>query len=133
MNIVTTIAQWSIRIAGPIMLILGLLFWSDNALFLIPLHMTIGLLLVLVLWTLAIIAAISGVNPGFAALVAVWALIMPILGLSQERLLPGGAHWLIQLLHLLVGIGAIALGERLARSVKSTRTRVASVNVNMKR
>lgn len=128
MNRVTTIAQTAIRVAAPIMLILGLLFWTDNALFLVPLHMMIGLLLVLALWTLALIAAISGVNLGLVALVVVWSLVMPTLGLTQQRLLPGSAHWLIQVLHLLVGVGAIALGERLARSIKSARASTAATS-----
>lgn len=133
MSIATTIANMFIRIAGVIMIVLGLLFWTDNAQFLIPLHMTIGLLIVLALWTLAIIAAISGVNPGLVALAAVWSLVMPALGLTQERLLPGGAHWLIQVLHLLVGIGALALGEQLARRIKAVHLRTPSVNVPAQR
>ncbi|MGZ3680688.1 MAG: hypothetical protein ACXWQR_19490 [Ktedonobacterales bacterium] len=133
MSIATTIAQLFIRIAGPIMIILGLLFWTGNALFLIPLHMTIGLLLVLALLTLALTAAISRVNPGFVALVAIWSLILPALGLTQERLLPGAAHWLIQTLHLLVGIGAIALGEQLARRIKAVRKHTPSVTVPAQR
>ncbi len=133
MNIVTTIARMFIRIAGAIMIILGLLFWTDNAEFLIPLHMTIGLVLVLALWTLSIIAALSGVNPGLIALVVVWSLVMPALGLTQQRLLPGSAHWLIQTLHLLVGIGALALGEQLARRIMAARLRAPSINVPLKR
>ncbi len=133
MNIVTTIARMFIRIAGAIMIILGLLFWTDNAEFLIPLHMTIGLVLVLALWTLSIIAALSGVNPGLIALVVVWSLVMPALGLTQQRLLPGSAHWLIQTLHLLVGIGALALGEQLARRITATRLHAPSINIPAKR
>ena len=133
MSIATTVTQLFIRIAGPIMIILGLLFWTDNALFLIPLHMTIPLLIVLALWTLALIAANSGVNPGLVALVAVWSLVMPALGLTQQRLLPGGAHWLIEVAHLLVGIGALALGEQLARRIKAARVRAPSVNVPAQR
>ncbi len=133
MNVVTTIARMFIRIAGAIMIILGLLFWTDNAEFLIPLHMTIGLLLVLALWTLSTIAALSGVNLGLVALVVVWSLVMPALGLTQQRLLPGGAHWLIQTLHLLVGIGAITLGELLARRIIAARLRAPSIKVPAQR
>lgn len=133
MRITTTAAQLFIRIAGPIMIILGLLFWTGNALFFVPLHMTIGLLLVLALWTLAVVAAISRVNPGFIALVAVWSLVMPALGLTQERILPGAAHWLIQILHLLVGIGAIALGEQLARRIKAVRILVPTATIPTQR
>jgi hypothetical protein len=60
------------------------------------------------------------------ALAIAWGLVVPILGLSQDGLLPGPAHWVIQVLHLLVGLAAIGLAEALsvrlvapARSVQS--------------
>ena len=122
----TTIARWLVRLLGTIMLILGTLFWTGNALSLIPVHMLLGLALVLTLWTLAILAARGGVHPGLVALAIAWGLVVPILGLSQDGLLPGPAHWVIQVLHLLVGLAAIGLAEALsvrlvapARSVQS--------------
>jgi len=42
---------------------------------------------------------------------------VPVLGLAQDRLLPGSAHWLIQVLHLLVGLAAIGQGEALAARI----------------
>ena len=47
---------------------------------------------------------------GLVALAAVWGLIVPILGVMQTQLLPGGAHWVIEVIHLLVGLVAIGLG-----------------------
>jgi hypothetical protein len=44
-----------------------------------------------------------------------WGFIVLLLGLSQDQLFPGPAHWLIKLLHLLVGLSAIGLAELLAR------------------
>jgi hypothetical protein len=43
---------------------------------------------------------------------------VPILGVTQSGLLPGDYHWVIQALHLAVGLGAIGLAEELARRIK---------------
>jgi hypothetical protein len=119
MNITAAVLQIAVRIIGPIMIILGLLFWSGNALQLIPLHMLIGITLVLIMWALAVLGAVAGLNLGFVALTAVWGLVIPILGLTQERLLTNSLHWLIQLLHLAVGLVALALADRLAAGIKA--------------
>jgi hypothetical protein len=82
----------------------------------------VGFVLVFSLWTLAVLAARAGVHPGLVALAIVWGFIVPVLGLTQERLLPGDAHWVIQVLHLLVGLGAIGQAEGLAARIKGRRT-----------
>jgi hypothetical protein len=97
------------------MIVLGLLFWTGSALALIPVHMLVGLLLVLTLWTIAVLAARTGEQPGLVAAGLLWGLVVPILGVTQDQLLPGPAHWTIKVLHLLLGLGAIALAEILAR------------------
>jgi hypothetical protein len=122
MNSTTTVIQMLVRLCGVILVILGVLFWSGNALSLIPVHMLVGLLLVLLLWTQAVIAARAGVSPGLVALAAIWGLVVPALGVTQTGLLPGDLHWLIQILHLLVGIVAIVLAESLAQRTKSRRS-----------
>jgi hypothetical protein len=119
MKTAVTIAQVLVRATGVIQLVLGLLFWTGNATGLVPLHMLIGFLLVLGLWTVAGLAARAGVQPGLVALAAIWGLVVPVLGLTQEELLPGSAHWLVQVLHLLVGLGAIGLSENLAARAKA--------------
>ena len=48
----------------------------------------------------------------------IWVVIVPLLGLNQTSLLVGPNHWVIQVLHLVVGLGAIALAETLARRIK---------------
>jgi hypothetical protein len=55
----------------------------------------------------------------------VWGLIAPILGLTQANILTGNFHWVIQVIHLLIGIGAMGWGERLAIAIKA-RTPVAA-------
>jgi hypothetical protein len=121
-----TVLQMLIRIAGLIQILLGLAFWTGNLLTLIPIHMLVGLVLVLALLILAILAARSGVNPGLVALAIVWALIVPVLGVTQAQLLPGAFHWVIEIVHLLVGLGAMALSERLAEMSKQNREAVLS-------
>jgi hypothetical protein len=104
-----------VRVLGAILIVLGLLFWSGNALALIPVHMLAGILLVLSLWTMAILAARAGEQPGLVALAFAWGLVVPILGVTQDSLLPGPAHVAIKVLHLLLGLGAIGLADVLAR------------------
>jgi hypothetical protein len=121
LSITTTIAQVLIRICGPIALVLGVLFWTGNALTLLPVHMLAGIVLVFALWILAILAAISGVQRGLVALAILWGLIVPILGITQNQLVPGALQWVIQVLHLLIGIAAMGLGNGLARRITQTQ------------
>src|SRR5947208_15200367 len=101
------IVQWLVRLIGATMLLLGISFWTGNAVSLIPVHMLLGLAFVLLLWTLAGLGLRAGVPIGLAIVAFAWGLVVPILGLNQDGLLPGPLHWLIQVLHLLVGLGAI--------------------------
>ena len=121
MQTATAIAQLLTRFTGLIQIVLGLLFWTGSARGMIPVHMLLGFVLVLALWALAVLAARAGVDPGIVALAVLWGLLVPVLGLTQERLLPGDGHWLIQVLHLLVGLGAIGQGEGLAARIGHAR------------
>jgi hypothetical protein len=118
MRTATTVIQMLLRVLGLIMIVLGLLFWTGNALNLIGLHMLLGIIVVLLLWALAIMAARSGISLGLVALGSAWGLIVVALGMTQNQLLPGDAHWVIKVLHLLVGIIALGIAERLAGSIK---------------
>ena len=100
---------------------LGLLFWTNNAFALIPIHILVGFVLVLALWALAILAGLAGVSRVPVVLALVWGLIVPFFGLTQSQILPGPAHWVIEVLHLLVGLAAIGLGARLARLIGQVR------------
>lgn len=126
MRTVATVAQWLVRVTGLIQIVLGLLFWTGNQLTLVPVHMLVGLILVLSLWTVAFVAARSGVQPGFVAVAFLWGLVVPILGVEQTQILVGGAHWLVQVLHLLVGLVAIGMAEGLGRRIRETAPAVAA-------
>ena len=113
-----TALQMGIRVVGVVQLALGLIFWTGNALGLVDLHQLIGILLVLGLWTQAALAHRAGVPASLVAGAAVWGLLVPIVGLAQRDLLPGSAHWVIQVIHLLLGVGLLATAERLAIRAK---------------
>jgi hypothetical protein len=120
-----TAIQMGIRAVWLVQLALGLLFWTGNATGLVDLHQLLGILLVLALWTQAALAARAGVEPRLVAVAAVWGLLVPIVGLTQTNLLTGSLHWLIQVIHLLLGIGLIGLAERLATTAKARLAPVA--------
>ena len=126
MQLTFTVAQWLVRGCGVLLLILGLLFWTGDALGLIPVHMLLGVLLVFGLWLEAALASQMNVPVGLVATAAVLGLIVLALGLTQTSLLPGSGHWIIQVLHLLVGVAAIASGEMIGGRVRRDRLATAS-------
>jgi hypothetical protein len=125
MRSAVTALQTAIQAVGLVQLALGVLFWTGNALALVDLHELLGILLVLGLWTMAALAHRAGVPAGLVALAAVWGLVVPIIGFTQRELLPGSAHWVIQVIHLLLGIGLIGLAENLATRAKARLAPVA--------
>ena len=120
-----TALQMGIRVVWVVQLVLGVLFWTGNALGLVDLHQLLGILLVLALWTMAALAHRAGVPAGLVAAAAVWGLVVPIVGLTQRDLFAGSAHWVIQVVHLLLGIGLLALAENLATRAKAGLAPVA--------
>jgi hypothetical protein len=89
-------------------LILGLLFWIANIDF-ISLHMLLGLTVALSLLVLGLVALGTRGMRLLGVVGIIYALILPVFGLTQEQILDTDAHWVIQVAHLLVGIGALAL------------------------
>lgn len=119
MQTVTNIAHITLRITAVIQIALGLLFWAGVAYSLIPVHMLSGLVLVLSVWVLAVVALARGVNRGLALVAILWGLGVPVLGVMQSGLLRGSMHWIIEVIHLVVGLIAIGMGMRLAGSLKA--------------
>lgn len=113
MQVVSTGAQWVVRVCGVVLLILGLLIWAENMRNLIQIHTWLGLLMVLGLWVLAVAGARLGAPIGLAAGLAVMGLLVVALGMAQASLMPGGTHWIIQIVHLLLGMAAVGMAEAL--------------------
>jgi uncharacterized membrane protein YuzA (DUF378 family) len=121
MRLATTAARTVVRAAGLIQIVLGGLFWFDSQLQLIPIHMLVGFLLVIGLWTLAGLGAASGVPLARVVLAVAWGVLVPWLGLNQAEMLGGDYHWLVQVIHLVVGLAAIWQAEGLAVAIGRRR------------
>jgi len=102
------ILQIIVGLAGLCALVLGLLIWVAN-IELTDIHMLFGLLVTLGLLVMSIIALTASGLRIWGMVGIVYAIIVLIFGESHSTLLVGHLHWLIQTLHLLVGIGAIGL------------------------
>jgi len=118
MKTTATALQMLIRLSGVILIILGGLFWSHMALQWMGLHMILGFVLVLALWVLALLGARAGVSMGMVGVALVWGLLVVFVGVKQTSLMPGSAHWVIQVIHLVLGLGAMGLGEALGARIK---------------
>jgi len=120
MQMAAVVMRWIVRIGGLIQIALGLTFWTQRGLSLIPIHMMIGLLVALGLATLGILAWRSGGSAVRAVVAILWALALPVFGFAHIGLLPGKWHWVIRVLHLAIGIGALGFADRLAEQALST-------------
>lgn len=118
MKTAVTVSHMTIRVSGLLLILLGIAIWTGRADQFTPVHELLGFVLVLSLWALSFFAARAGVAMRWVVVAVAWGLVAPILGLTQQSLLTGDLHWTIQVLHLLVGLGAIGLGENLARLMK---------------
>jgi hypothetical protein len=119
------IASIVLRFAGMLAVILGILFWSGNGLNLVAIHMLLGILVVLSLWTVGIGQAFSsGGSWPLAGAAFLLGLLVVFVGMRQTSLLVGPFHWVIQVVHLLLGMLAIGVGQFAAtRGRKSSTVR----------
>ena len=126
---VMKIAQWVLRIAFLLALIIGLAFWGQPGLpysnpALKGIHMLLGIIVVLSLWTIGLamgLGRVKGASFGLAIGTFVVGLLVAIVGLWQESW-KGGAGTanveLINTLHLLLGLAAVGFGEMVVARVK---------------
>ena len=118
MRTAITLARRTVQLTGMTQVLLGLLLWTGRAPGVRTPHMIIGVGFVLGLLALAGLAARAGRGCGLAATTAALGLVLPVFGALHPRLLPGPGHWLIRLLHLALGLAAMALAARLERAVR---------------
>jgi hypothetical protein len=102
------ILQIIVGIAGLCALVLGLVIWIAD-IDLTDIHMLFGLLVTLGLLVMSIIALTAPGLRIWGLVGIVYAIILLIFGESQSNILAGNLHWLMQVLHTLIGIGALVL------------------------
>ena len=108
-----------LRLCGSAALLLGLAFWLGYGRSLTWLHIRLGTAVVALLLVIAGLAWRAGAGVRIVALAVGWSILVWFLGMRQGRILPGSFHWVVEVAHLAVGMIAIALGERLAATVKA--------------
>ena len=111
------ISLWIVRLAGTLQLVLGALFWTGHAYTFLPLHIISGTVIVLTLWTVAVLALIAGIRRGLALFGLVWGFALPAFGMQQAAMLVGSMHWIVRVLHLLMGLAAMALAGTLGQAI----------------
>jgi hypothetical protein len=120
---VIRIASAVLTLAGLLALISGALFWTGTALNLMALHMLMGFLAVGALCVIGLAQAFAGrgswIIAGCALIVGA---VMIVIAMTQASLLPGEFHWIIQVIHLALGLLTIGIGHMAA-----ARYRKASV------
>lgn len=117
---VSRILLWAMRIGAGVQVVVGLGLWTATWYSLVGMHRTTGIVYVLVFWGLAILALAQRRNVKLALFALVWGLVIAALGFAQQRLLVGDLHWIVRVVHLIVGASAVPIAERLAR--RSTAT-----------
>jgi hypothetical protein len=112
------IPHWTVRIAGSVMIVLGLLIWTGSLDGLIPIHMLVGIVLVVALWVLSWQAYRVGVTRGLVWSALVIGLILPIVGIAQKDVLHADDNVIVPIVHLGLGLLAIGLGEALTAAMQ---------------
>jgi hypothetical protein len=111
-------AQWvrvggmALRLLFVIQLIFGLIFWFSGTHGLAWLHMLLGILFVIVVWYLGVMQGLlDNGSLGLTLATFIVGLLLAIVGMTQTTILLGRAHWVIQVIHLLLALTAVGLGE----------------------
>jgi uncharacterized membrane protein YuzA (DUF378 family) len=119
------VTQIVARVIAVVQVALGIVVWTGHGDSLIPVHIAVGLLLVIDLWAAVALGLRPGAPTGLAILALVWSVGMTVFGLVQANILPGDIHVAVQVLHLVIGLAAVGLVEALARSSRR-RDKVAA-------
>ena len=86
--------------------------------------MLLGIVLVLALWAVAGLALQTGARPTLPAVAIAWGVLMAAFGLTQAQILPGDSlHAVVQVAHLVIGLGAVGLGEALGAGANRSGAR----------
>lgn len=117
MRATAAIILWIVRVSGTLQLVLGALFWTGHAYTYLPFHIVNGAVIVLTLWTAAVLALVVRTHPGLAGFGLLWGLVLPAFGMWQATLLVGPMHWIVRVAHLVMGLAAMALAGTLGQAI----------------
>ena len=92
MKITAVVVQNAIRVLGVILIVLGFMFWTKHSYDLVPLHMRLGVSLVLLLWIMAVLGIVAKVKPVLTIGSIFWGALVAVFGMKMGAWLPGAAH-----------------------------------------
>jgi uncharacterized membrane protein YuzA (DUF378 family) len=118
MKVFALIVQNLIRLLFLVLLVIGIMFWTGHAFNLLPLHMHLGESLVGLLWILAVFGMVARVSPILTVGAILWGALVVFFGRDMGSMLPGPAHEAIRVIHLLIGLIAVALAEMIGARIK---------------
>jgi len=125
--VVVRVSLMVLRIAALAALVLGIIFWTGNADNLQIVHIVLGFLVVISLWVLGIAQGVRrGGSFGLALATFVVGFFVLLVGLFQTRWLTGSNHWVIQVIHLILGLSAISLGEMIGARYRRMTAKTAA-------
>ena len=107
-------ARWTVRVTFLVQLLLGIGLWTGRFDAVRPVHVVVGVVFVLATWAVVAMALRAGGKPVLGGAIVACGVVLGVLGLTQEGILDGGLHWIIQVVHLLVAMAAIGMTEALA-------------------
>ncbi|WP_310584236.1 hypothetical protein [Deinococcus sp.] len=119
MPITATVLRWTVRLTGLLSLLLGLGLWNGAWFNLLGLHQGLGLIMSAALVWLVLLGFVRSVSLALLGLALLCSLALPVVGTLQGLLLPGQNHWLIEVLHPVLGIGAIVLAELIGSRMRA--------------
>ena len=101
-----------LRIGAGIQMVVGIGMWTGHWYSLRDFHIQSGIAFVGILWLIALRAFFH--NKALLAVFALaWGCFVIGFGIIQANLLVGSLHWIIQLAHLLIGLAAVGIAEKL--------------------
>jgi len=102
------------RVGALVQVVVGIGLWTGHWYGLVNVHRTVGVVFVLALWMLAVIALVQRRSAGLAAFAILWGLLVAAFGFMQLGILVGDYHWVVRVLHLVIGMASLPIAERLA-------------------
>jgi hypothetical protein len=121
---VIRIASAVLTLAGLLALISGLLFWTGTALNLMSLHMLLGFLAIGALWVIGVAQVFARRGSWIiAACALIVGAVMIVIGMTQSSLLIGRFHWVIRVIHLVLGLLTIGIGHMAAARYRKASVR----------
>ena len=106
------------RLAALFQLAVGIGLWTGHLYSLVDVHRTVGVLFVLALWIIAVIAMVYRRAIGLAAFALAWGVLVAGFGFMQQAILPGDYHWVIRVVHIVIGLASMPIAERLVAGAK---------------